>query len=374
MKKRILFITSTYRTGEKVYPILDELSLHCDIDVMNLYQMSPLTAWDGSIDLRQNFYNKCDSLGLISIAGPEYFQDKEKRVSAYKDFIDSFDNILKNHYHLVFFDNNIAIKSGKTSSIYKYFYKKGITVVGAPHGNREAKGYKVLKHIQTLYDYSFVFGKKEINELVKADKKNGYHKSRLLAGGIPANDKLKHYKKTNNYILIIPNFTDPEETKGITRHFSSFTKKEFDNLRLLSLADKYGCGIVVKEKKKLFHKNNTLKKALRCYKDVKCISECKDDNKLIADAMCVISAPSTLAFKSIQIGIPTVLLKKHGMVGNFYDFSGLVNADKKSIDDALSLQIKNGKCIDFIENTLEGGLSFNSTKVYIDNILKLLSS
>ena len=40
--KNILFITTVFRTGEKVYPVVFELSKEHNIDVLNLYQMSSI--------------------------------------------------------------------------------------------------------------------------------------------------------------------------------------------------------------------------------------------------------------------------------------------------------------------------------------------
>ena len=73
----------------------------------------------------------------------------------------------------------------------------------------------------------------------------------------------------------------------------------------------------------------------------------EDDNKLIAQSVEVYSAPSTLALKPIQLGIPTTLIPGTGQTGIFYDYETNEN---------------------FIEDTLEGGKDFNSTQCFLNYI------
>jgi hypothetical protein len=75
-----------------------------------------------------------------------------------------------------------------------------------------------------------------------------------------------------------------------------------------------------------------------------------------------------MAFKSIQLGIPTVLIDKSGQVSNFYDYDGLfdINNDFKSYLKEYTLKK------DFIEKTITGGLTFNSTSLMINEIKKFL--
>jgi hypothetical protein len=99
----------------------------------------------------------------------------------------------------------------------------------------------------------------------------------------------------------------------------------------------------------------------------------EDDNLLVSDSAFVISSPSTMAFKSIQKGIPTVVLNNHGMMGNFFDYKGLVDCDRNAVINSINTQLKEGRDEKFIKETIEGGIDFNSTHIYIDmidNIIK----
>ena len=123
--------------------------------------------------------------------------------------------------------------------------------------------------------------------------------------------------------------------------------------------------------------------------DYKIIIDTKDDNKLIAQSQAIISAPSTIAFKAIQYGVPTVLIKNSGQTGLFYDYPWLIDLDKDKIINAIEEQSKlitKGAIIiansmnklnrqknkEWIDNTIEGGSSFNSTEIFINEIKKLI--
>ena len=93
---------------------------------------------------------------------------------------------------------------------------------------------------------------------------------------------------------------------------------------------------------------------------------------MMSDSFIVISAPSTLAFKSIQKGIPTVLLNGYGQIGNFYDFKGVVDLNTQKIFDEIERQHNKGRDKKFIRNTIEGGIDFTSTEKYINNIRNII--
>ena len=84
----------------------------------------------------------------------------------------------------------------------------------------------------------------------------------------------------------------------------------------------------------------------------------------------VISAPSTLTLKSIQLNIPTVIIKNSGQNGLFSDFDGLLSLDKKSILKYFSSE---HNYENFLKNTLSGGLNFNSIGLYLENIKNLMN-
>ena len=98
------------------------------------------------------------------------------------------------------------------------------------------------------------------------------------------------------------------------------------------------------------------------------VIDCEDDNELICNSFVVISAPSTLALKSIQKGIPTICIKNSGLDGCFYNYKGMVELDTQSIYDEFERQYNEGRDEEFILNTIEGGINYKSTEQYINNI------
>ena len=50
--KRILLITSQYRVGERIYPIIPHLAKEYNIDLLKVYQMADNHKWVGDIDMR----------------------------------------------------------------------------------------------------------------------------------------------------------------------------------------------------------------------------------------------------------------------------------------------------------------------------------
>ena len=55
--KNILFVTTQYRVGERIYPIIPKLAKKYNLDLMRLYQMDPNWKWTGDDDLRKYFDN-----------------------------------------------------------------------------------------------------------------------------------------------------------------------------------------------------------------------------------------------------------------------------------------------------------------------------
>ena len=106
--------------------------------------------------------------------------------------------------------------------------------------------------------------------------------------------------------------------------------------------------------------------------DYEIVMDVEDDNKLISDSFVVISAPSVMAFKPIQKGIPTVLLDGYGQTAGFHDYNGLIKLDKQKIFDEIERQYHNGREEEFIEYTIEGGIDYTSTKKYIEAINNIL--
>jgi len=165
--KRILFITSQYRTGERIYPILPILADEYSLDLLKVYQMTNSYNWAGDLDMRDVFD---------------------------KTYLHLFQNVYQNEcdvskYDLIISDDN---RHTPKTNLHKLYKGKNCPMVSFEHGNND-KPYFKLGH-NVVFDKCFVFGKKDIN-----------HKDQI-AGGIPSNDGLLKYRNLEKkHILVIVN-------------------------------------------------------------------------------------------------------------------------------------------------------------------------
>lgn len=317
--KNILFVTTQYRVGERIYPIISKLSEYYNLDLMKLYQMNSTYQWPGDNDLR-NYFDK---------QYLQYFDNVHTNINANYD-----------KYDLIITDDNRQF-----NGLSEIFHRKKCLVLACSHGVTE-HGYET-KNVGKSYDKCFVFGRKEV--------KHSYQ----LPAGIPANDILKTYSNIEKkHILVIVNYLGHEGqiSTGNGTFFKLFDKQVFDSIDLLSLQQQSGYPVVIKLKSRIglnMQKNKQyLNSILPESLDYNIVYDVEDDNKLIAQSVEVYSAPSTLALKPIQLGIPTTLIPETGQTGIFYDYETNKN---------------------FIEDTLEGGKDFNSTQYFLNYIERCIN-
>ena len=320
--KNILLVTTQYRVGERIYPIIPELAKYYNLDLMKLYQMDPDWKWPGDVDLRDNFEEKYHI----------YFEHIHVRFPNDLDY---------SKYDLIITDDNRPY-----NGLPQLYSKRQCPVIACSHGVTEHNYH--ISGKDKSFDYCFVFGQKEVT----AD----YH----LPAGIPANDKLKELLYCEKkHILVIVNYLGNagKVSTGNGTFFKLFDENVFNNIDLLSMQQKYNLPVVIKLKSRpdvnMIREQRYLLSILPDDLDYKVLYDVVDDNKLIAESIEVISAPSTLALKPIQLGIPTTLIEGTGQSGVIFNDYG---------------SNKN-----FIEDTLEGGNSFNSTGCVVNYVEQLLN-
>lgn len=352
----ILLIFSNHRVAEKLWHIIPELSQLADVDLFLIGLCSTKTKWVGDVDERMLQINKYSKHIRNIIIGPgvSYHGD------VIKQDLSSFLDITR--YKLVLYDDNRSMHEYNLPQLYQKFKSHNILVIGNSHGNEEFTNNKYAFDISI--DKVFTFGYKEKYILTN---NFDYRDSDILEGGIPQNDELGKYKNNPKHILVITNFLGNRNSIFPINFDKNFVIKS----GLLELSKVTNLPIVVKHKArldKIDYINDVayIKNLLDC--DV--VTNCEDINQLIADSAYVVSALSTLAFKPIQLGIPTVVINGTGQIGNYYDYNGLVNLDYEQIYNSLNQQKEFGKQNNFIMFTIQGGLDFTSTKFYIDAIKK----
>ena len=224
----------------------------------------------------------------------------------------------------------------------------------------------IVNYYKKIFDYCFVNGNIE---------KNAYEDtSYLINGGIPSNDALKNYKKTNQYILVITNFLGhapvcPFEIK--------FDKQLFNQMKLLELQKKYNKKIIIKTKSRITQSHHYtkdhdyLESILPKDLNYEIITDFIDNNRLICDSFLVIGPTSTFCFKPIQKGIPTILINKAGITGNFYNYRSLIDINDNFLEN-VEKEINAGRDTEYINSILEGGSEYKSTEIYINSLKNLL--
>jgi hypothetical protein len=329
--KRILFITSQYRVGERIYPIIPLLAKEYIVDLLTVYQMSDSFNWTGNIDLRETFK---------------------------KTYLNYFTNIYdikcdSSVYDLIISDDNRITTKTSLESIYK---NANCPFIACSHGNEDSKfttmGYK------RVYDYTFVFGKKE------------RHTEWCIDIGIPSNDQLKKYHDSaKEHILIIVNFLGNRSAICPVRFDEIF----FNNKNLKDLQCYYKLPIIIKLKSRADEGSyiNNVQYLNQIIKDLnyKIVVDIEDDNELIAKSICVISAPSTLALKPIQLGIPTVLIRDAGQYGVLSNYDGIFNINENFLTYLQTYQRKTA----FIQETITGGIDYSSTYVMLNKIKEIIN-
>lgn len=284
--------------------------------------------------------------------------DLDMRIFFNREYLKYFSNVFEKipnlkKYDLIISDDNRNTLKTDLENIYR---KKSCELVAFEHGNSDNRYF--LKGLKKVFDRCFVFGKKDAIE------------EHCIPGGIPANDKLSEYLNiTKEHILVIVNFLGnrPSPFK------LNFDKNFFYSSNLNILQKYYNLPVVIKLKSRsdeigFEHNAEYLRYAVPKDLDYTVVMDVENDNKLIAQSKCVISAPSTMAFKPIQLGIPTVLIKGSGQEGSFYDYEGLLSLQ----EDIVTFLNQERNNSDWIERSIEGGLAFQSTESVIKGLNKII--
>lgn len=337
LKNKILLLFSNHRVAEKLWPIIPELSKEYTLDLFLVGLHSFNTPWVGDVDEREIKVNQYKPYLNEVIVGPgiKYHGDSINEV------LESYINL--DDYKFVIFDDNREMSEYNIPQFYQSCKSKNIKVIGNSHGNEDNSYNAVGKSYDSKMDFT--------------------------TGGIPANDTLKNIKCNQKHILIIANFLGNRSSIYPTNLDNNFIQE----CGALELSKEYNLPIKIKIKTRLDNPDYTSSiKYVKDITDCEVITNTDNIDQLIADSAVIISAPSTLAFKPIQLGIPTVLIKGSGAVGDFKDYPGLTNLNKQEIFNNLQMQIDHGRFNKFIKNTLIGGVDFNSSEIYIKNLKKLI--
>jgi hypothetical protein len=336
-KSKILLLFTNHRVAEKLWPIIPLLSIEYEIDLFCVGLFSLNTPWVGDIDERLVAINKYNQYFNNVIQGPGIKFHGDSIHESLLNFIDI------NSYKFVIYDDNREMQEFNIPHFYNECKHRNIKVIGNVHGNED-----ITKDASG------------ISYTVKMEFHNG---------GIPANDTLANVVVQPQHILVITNFLG---NRGSIFPIN-FDQRFVQESGILELSKQFNLPIKVKIKTRLDKPDyvndiSYVNNLLEC--EVITNSENIDD--LIAKSAVVISAPSTLAFKPIQLGIPTVLIKGCGQIGKFEHYPGLVDLNKQQIFDSIQYQLDHGKFNEYLQTTISGGDVFQSSQNYVKYIKTML--
>ena len=338
--KKILMVLSQYRVCERILPTIPKLSKQYNLDCYLIYEMSQKHQWPGDDDPRKYFYQTYS-----------------------KDFNKIFDreNPSFKNYDLILTDDNRV--SSKTNLEKIYQQKKGM-MLSCFHGPVEK--YNNIKFFQNgykrIYDKTLVLGRK--------DCLTDY----CFPIGIPSNDCLKDMEIESNHILVIVNFVgNVKSVIGFKPFPITFDDRLVGELDFERLQEKLDVPIIIKlksragEGNKQVTRNKSYIESIMPNVNYSVVTDA-DNDELICNSKLVISCPGTFALKSIQLGIPTILIEGSNEDGHFPLFKGFVPPSKSSIKQKIDEMMESSKDDNFISEVIEGGEDFSSTEKMIEVI------
>ncbi len=338
--KKVLVVLSQYRVCERILPIMPILSEKYRLDCLLVYQMSNTHKWPGDDDPRKYFYQTYS-----------------------KDFNKIFDgeNPAFNDYDLILTDDNRV--SSKTNLEKIYRQKKGV-MISCFHGPVQKWNNVEFfeRGFETVYDKTLVLGKRDCL------------KNYCLPIGIPSNDCLKDRKIKSNHILVIVNFVgNIKSVIGFKPFPITFDYRLVREIDFEGLQKKLDVPIIIKLKSRSDEGNEQVARNKSYIKSIMpdvnySVITDADNDELICNSKLVISCPGTFALKSIQLGIPTVLIEGSNEDGHFPLFKGFVPPSKMLIRNKIDEMMESGKDDNFISEVIEGGEDFSSTEKMIEVI------
>lgn len=362
-RKRIIFITTVSRLAARVIPAMIELKKEFDVEVIRLGQSSVNTKHLDRLPFDQllsaNFKKMKNSVGI------KYTEQRAS--SAHRK---SVNEILKS----VSLDNVACIITDECrgcnyeKTIIDRAKALDIPIIANIHGNllfTETNRY--IK--KAFWDYLLCFGKDDAKRFTS-------NKYNVIAAGIPANDALKNAKRTNEYILVIANTIFPlQSILEFGDKVQVLNRKAFNMMAIKELSNNLGVPLRIKIKHQLNTKVDDEIKQLKSQipegVEFKIDVNVENEDDLIRRAKFVVSYGSTMAFKPIQLGVPTIIYKELGPVGSFREYPVLYQLKRQK---AKEFFLPENERIKFVNKVVTGGSDFKSTQHYVSAVKNIIDA
>lgn len=363
--KKILFVSTIHRMSERVLSaIIDYHSRHGESVILNLGQSSKNTAYDSNL----RYLNSLDSLGQsIVVYNGKAIKDKRdvRSISYCRESIAMISEVCKRHsIDVIVLDDSRA--SQLNLALGRFCNENHIKLYANVHGNTELHEVdEAFCLSKPFYHKLFVFGEYEVEKYNKL-----YHTGRYIAGGIPENDVIEFANKTEKKISVIVNrvVVDGPTTERL------FDASVFKDMHLQELQNFYNLPIVFKVKDRMSEDTKrdvtSLQNSIPAGIDYTIETHLENEIDFLAESKIVLTHGSTMAFKALQLKIPTIIFRETGPVGLFETHKCTVSLGENFLsllDSSVQESIK------FLPNILEGSLTFNATQKYSDALAKELS-
>lgn len=352
MKDRIIFLSTIHRMSERFISAINLLQKDFEVCVINSGQSSFSTNY-----LAKNSYQKyiIDNFHEDTILNTSDISDpnrsSHRKVS--EEIIKIIRKLISNNTVAIILDD--SRHSLHSDQLYNIAKERGVLVFANVHGNGS---YDIPP--KKIYDYLFCLGEYDKGRY----RSNWISDDKLLCAGIPANDSLKSYTNTKEYILILCNFVLPTPT------YIHSDSSVFDKMGIRKLQEKLGLPVLFKLKHRF---QSDTEKEVMCVREkfpesdtYHIIHDVDSENDLISKAACVLTYGSTMALKPIQMKIPTIIFKELGRVGCFENYLGLVGLGD-SYDYIFQDGFMESQRGVFLDKVLAGGSNYMSTQFYLDN-------
>ena len=366
MKNEIIFISTIHRMSERVASVMNRLQDDFDVKIINSGQSSFNTEYPANLRYKEYISKYFSKRNIFNTPGLSHRSEAKSNKNS-KHIVDIFKKIVSDKTVAVILDDSRC--RDHSYEIYSIANSKKAKVFSNFHGNTTFKEIFLSYGLSLgkFYDHIFVMGDFERDFLIK----NGVDKSILLSGGIPENDSLKLSEKGDDYILVIPNFILKRE---VSNNFDYCDRPRFldavaiDQMKLGDLQQKLGKKIVFKVKDRMSTSSqeevDTLISNIHSGIDYEIIHNIDSENDLISNSSCILGYGSTMMMKAIQMGIPTIMYREFGHVGNFIDHPGVINLSD-SYDKIISTSLSESEREKFLKRVVAGGYNFNSTHHYL---------
>ena len=363
-RNEVIFIATIHRMSERIICAINEIQKKMDVRIINFGQISFNTNYDASLNYKEYVVENFSDSSVFNMSKINHRGDI---FSKRNELVGLVNDIITDKTVAIIIDDSRPISF--FVDVYEIAKSKGIKVFANVHGNYSFDKIPDVYGVtgKKTYDYLFCFGEFEKKYLIKL----GMEESCVLTGGIPANDDLKNFHRTNDYILVLPNFVLAGSLPDSWKMMNADVIKK---MKLCELQQKIGKKIIFKLKHRMStNRKQEISHLLNSLDEVDCeiLHNIKNENSLIAGASCVLTYGSTMAFKPIQLGIPTVIYKELGYVGNFIEYGGVINFDD-SYDYIFEDGFMNYEKDKFLRSTLAGGIDFTSTECYLSSFYERL--